>query len=139
MADWRRRDSVPVWKEGILPFLFYHERFEDTNGRTVSSHREQHLPADILDSGVRFRQHPMDAQEMSKEAKGIAVRLSWYEKPEDRERASSISIDTSLQDSDAELITLRRRTSLSPKSRATQASMSSALMARRMELSLSEE
>lgn len=81
----------------------------------------------------------MDAEETSKEAKGIAVRLSWYEKPENRERASSISIDTCLQDSDAELIILRRRTSLSPKSRATQASMSSALMAGRMELSLSEE
>lgn len=139
MADWRRRDSVPVWKERILPFLFYPERFEDTNGQTVSSHREPDLPADILNAGIRFHNHPMDLEEMSKEAKGIAVRLSWYDNPEKCERASSISIDTSLQDSDAELITLRRRTSLSPKSHATHANMSSALMARRPELSLSEE
>ena len=135
MADWRRRDSVPVWKEGILPFLFYPERFEDTNGHTVSSYREPDPSADIPNGGVKLRQYPMDAEDMLKEAKGIAVRLSWYDKPENCARVSSISIDTSLQDSDAELVTLRRRTSLSPKSHATQANMSSALMARRPELS----
>jgi hypothetical protein len=111
-ADWRRRDSVPVWKEGILPFLFYPERFEDTNGHTISSHREQHLPANILNTRKKSAKYPMDADEMSKEAKSIAVRLSWYDKQEKCERASSISIDTSLQDSDVELVTLRRRTSL---------------------------
>lgn len=131
IADWRRRDTVPVWKEGILPYLFYPGRFEDNNGQSVSVHTGEGPGVPSSGSPTNGSGVLMEALDMSKKAQYIAVRINWYGESTKYEKLVPSTSNDALKPAMAvETAEMRRRMSLSPRNDALQPDESSTLMGR---------
>jgi hypothetical protein len=84
-VNWRHRQTRPVWKDNILPFLFY--------GHKIESHEPQGLPgqtgensADVGHTRPDTEGHLLETSEMATIAKRTVVTFQW---PDDSQQDSS--------------------------------------------------
>lgn len=99
-SDWQHRRITPVWKDSILPFLFYRDRFESNGGQTL-----QEVVREGVGSGGQKGQSErenrlMGADEMSKAAGKLSVSFRWERETRDTDDANATSTSI-LTDNDA--------------------------------------
>jgi hypothetical protein len=107
ITNWRQRHRSPVWKDSILPLLFYSQRFQTNDQLSL-------LPSGLLpnDSRVENEDHVLEASALYQKSCEIMVRCSWSGAgPEDAEQEIRTSAATSQQ----ELIPLRNREGQRPE------------------------
>ncbi len=73
-SNWKHRHSVPVWKDSILPLIFYGHKIESQESDALSSLNSGHPEAlDVLNPGKHF----LEANEMANIGKDIPIKFRW--------------------------------------------------------------
>jgi hypothetical protein len=78
-SDWRHRFTRPVWKESILPYLFYSDRISPKEQICVSTDADQRGILEV-DKATSETGKLMELSEMRQIASGIPVRLLWTQR-----------------------------------------------------------
>jgi hypothetical protein len=114
ITNWRQRHCSPVWKDSILPLLFYSHKFQTNDQPTLlTSGLSQ------TDSRVGNEDHVLEASALYQKSCEIMVRCSWSGAgAEDAEQEIRTSAATSQQ----ELIPLRSRGEQRPEESSLPAS-----------------
>jgi hypothetical protein len=93
-TSWRHRYTKPVWKDSIMPFIFYNDRIESDN--CEERVKEESISKTKLSTTGRSGERDerlMEATEMTKQGSGMAVRFRWprfvEQRPEDGTSSST--------------------------------------------------
>jgi hypothetical protein len=74
--NWRERRTWPVWKDSILPLLYYRQKIASKNPENVPWQRNG-LDSNDDDSVLAVKALLMEANEMKKTSKRTAVTFQW--------------------------------------------------------------
>jgi hypothetical protein len=77
-TNWIHRYSRPVWKDSILPLVFYGRDFVDSALDQHSFSSREQTPPD-QDANPVGKKDPLEAKNMSKIGKSIAVTMPWLQ------------------------------------------------------------
>lgn len=75
-TDWRQRHSRPVWKDNILPLLFYGRDMVDDK-LDAHSHRKKELAAQDDVDATTSNAPLLETREMEKISAGTAINIRW--------------------------------------------------------------
>ena len=107
ITNWRQRRRSPVWKDNILPLLFYSHKFQTNDPPFLLT-----SDASQEDNRVENEDHVLEASALYQKGCDIKVRCSWSGVgAEDAEQ----EIRTSAAISQQELIPLRNREEQRPE------------------------
>jgi hypothetical protein len=76
VSNWRERRTRPVWKDSILPLLYYRQKIASKKSETVPWQRDG-LDSNDDESVTAGKALLMEANEMNKISKRIAVTFQW--------------------------------------------------------------
>ncbi len=73
-SNWQHRHSVPVWKDSILPLIFYGHRIESQESDALSRLKSEHNGvSDVLNPGNQL----LEASEMENIGKDTSIKFRW--------------------------------------------------------------
>jgi hypothetical protein len=73
--NWRHRRTKPIWKDNILPLLFYRHKIEPATPGALPWQRENSTEVDVAE--VEDETHAMETGEMEEISKRLPVTFRW--------------------------------------------------------------